>query len=316
MDLILPVLNSITLGSLFTLMALGLTLTFSVTRIVNFAHAELVAIGGYVTAVVTNYIGLSIYESLVAAFVASAILALAMDELAFKPLYKRGSPTLFLLVASIGIDLVVRFSLFLTADATGNIIIQTKVPIQPLMPLGKTYLTTFQVVVIPLTLAVVVVLHALFHYTKVGKALRAMADNEDLARVSGIKIYTLRRLAWMLVGGTAGLAGGLWSIYLVIDPDFGWNSLLRIFAASILGGFTSFWGTVIGGYIIGFAENLGIATLNTWFGVSTAYAPLISFAIIVAVFLIKPSGFAGIDLSSLLAKLRGLHKNLEPEAEG
>jgi branched-subunit amino acid ABC-type transport system permease component len=303
LDLTLPVLNSIALGSLYTLMALGLTITFSVTRIANFAHAEIITLGGYVTALLVNYAGFSIYESLAAASAASALLALAMDEAVFKPLHKRGSRPLFLLVASIGVGLIVRYSIFTFADATGNITIQTLVSVKPLVQVGRGFITTFHAAVVPLTIAVVTILHVFFHYTKTGKALRAIADNEELARISGIRIYSLRRLAWVITGAVAGLAGGLWSVSLVIDPNFGWDSLLRVFAASILGGLTSFWGTVIGGYIVGFAENIGIAALNAWFGVNTAYRPLISFAIIVAVFLVRPRGFAGVSLEPLLSRL-------------
>ncbi len=302
-DLTLPLLNSLALGSLYTLMALGLTITFSVTRIPNFAHAELVTVGGYVTAVLVNFMALPPHIALLAAFTASAILALSMDELVFKPLYKRGSRPLFLLVASIGVGLIVRYILFSLADATGNITIQTNVSVNPIMRFGRAYITTFHAIVIPATIAIVIALHILFHYTLMGKALRAISDNEDLARVSGIRIYRLRRVAWLIAGGVAGLAGGLWSISLIIDPNFGWDTLLRIFASSILGGLTSFWGTIIGGYIVGFAENIGIALLNTWFGINTAYRPLISFAIIVAVFLIRPRGFAGIDVRNIVSRL-------------
>ncbi|MDJ0269740.1 MAG: branched-chain amino acid ABC transporter permease [Aigarchaeota archaeon] len=303
MDLTLPLLNSLALGSLYTLMALGLTITFSVTRIPNFAHAELVTVGGYVTAVLVNFMAFPPYLALLSAFIASAILALGMDELVFKPLYKRGSRPLFLLVASIGVGLIVRYTLFSLADATGNITIQTNVSVNPIMRFGRAYITMFHAIVIPVTIAIVIILHILFHYTLMGKALRAISDNEDLARVSGIRIYRLRRVAWLIAGGAAGLAGGLWSISLIIDPNFGWDTLLRIFASSILGGLTSFWGTIIGGYIVGFAENMGIATLNTWFGINTAYRPLISFTIIVAVFLIRPRGFAGIDVRSIMSRL-------------
>lgn len=297
-------LNSIVLGSLYALMALGLTITFSVTRIANFAHAELITVGGYTTAVAVNFLGFSAFEALALSFVVSALLGLAMDELAFKPLYRRGTSTLFLLVASIGVGLVVRYVLFSFADLTGNITIQTKASAEQLFRVGRATVTTFHLTVIPTTLTVVVILHALFHYTLLGKALRAIADNEDLARASGIKIFTLRRLAWLITGGVSGLAGGLWAVNLLIDPNLGWDLLLRVFAASILGGLVSFWGTIIGGYIIGLAENLGITLMNTWFGINIAYRPLISFMIIIIVFLLKPTGFAGINLRNFLAKLR------------
>ncbi|HID04189.1 MAG TPA: branched-chain amino acid ABC transporter permease, partial [Aigarchaeota archaeon] len=242
---------------------------------------------------------------LLAAMLSAGLVALLSDELVFKPLHKRGARPLFLLVASIGVGLVIRYILFSFADLTGNITIQTNVSVYPIARFGRAYITNLHLIIIPATIAIVILLHVIFHYTLMGKALRALADNEDLARVSGIRIYKLRRVAWILAGGLAGLAGGLWSINLLIDPNLGWDSLLRVFAASILGGLTSFWGTIIGGYIIGFAENVGIAFLNSLFGINTAYRPLISFSIIVIVFLLRPQGFAGLDIRAILPKVRG-----------
>lgn len=298
MDISMPLVNSLTLGSLYTLMALGLTMSFSVTKIANFAHAELVTLGGYTTALLVNWMGFGLLESLAAAFLASAILAVSIDEGIFKPLIRRGTRRLFLLVASIGVGLLVRYVLFTYADMNAIITVQAKASVQLIGRFGRAGITTIHLWVFPITIASVLLLHLMFHYTKIGKALRAMADNEDLARVSGVKVYTLRRLMWFIAGGITGVAGGLWSAYSVITPEIGWYALLRIFASSILGGLVSFWGTVAGGLIVGFAENFGITFMNTYFNVSTAYRPLISFLILVMVLLIKPTGFAGLDLIS------------------
>ncbi len=303
-------MNSLTFGSLYTLMALGLTMSFSVTKIANFAHAELVTIGGYVTALLINWMGFGLSTSLIGAFVASAVVALAMDEGVFKPMIKRGSRPLFLLVASIGVGLLIRYLIYIYADINAIITIQGKASIELIGRFGRAGITTIHLWIFPITIASVLILHFLFHYTKPGKALRAMADNEDLARVSGVKIYTLRRLMWLLAGGITGLAGGLWSVYQVMTPETGWQALLTIFAASILGGLVSFWGTIAGGLIVGFAENFGIMLMNTYFGINTAYRPLISFAIIVVVFMIRPRGLAGIDVVEWTKEiLRGISKS-------
>ena len=105
MDLSVPLMNSLTLGCMYTMMALGLTMSYSVTKISNFAHAELVTLGGYITALGVNFWDLGLPASLALAFGSSALLAISMDELVYKPLIKRGSRPLFLLVASIGIGL-------------------------------------------------------------------------------------------------------------------------------------------------------------------------------------------------------------------
>ncbi|RLE70639.1 MAG: hypothetical protein DRJ43_01575 [Thermoprotei archaeon] len=296
MDLSVPLMNSLTLGCMYTMMALGLTMSYSVTKISNFAHAELVTLGGYITALGVNYWGLGLPTSLALSFVGSGLLAILMDELVYKPLIKRGSRPLFLLVASIGVGLVVRYLIFIYADLNGIITIQALTKVEVLGKIGRAALTTVHLWVFPISIVSVILLHLMFHHTKPGKALRAMADNEDLARVSGIRIYRLRRFMWIIAGGITGIAGGLWAVYSIVTPETGWMALLRIFAASILGGLTSFWGTIAGGIIIGLAENVGISVMNEYFNVSTAYRPLISFVIIVMVFLFRPSGLAGVDV--------------------
>jgi len=304
MDLSVPLMNSLTLGCMYTLMALGLTMSYSVTKISNFSHGEFVTLGGYITALSVNR-GISLPVSLILAFIASALLAVAVDELVYKPLIKKGSRPLFLLVASIGAGLVVRYLMFIYADLRGVITIQARTSVDVITRIGRAALTTIHLWVFPITVVSVVLLHLMFHYTKPGKALRAMADNEDLARVSGIRVYVLRRLMWVIAGGITGIAGGLWAVYSIVTPQTGWEALLRVFAASIIGGFISFWGTIVGGITIGLAENVGISIMNEYFKVSTAYRPLISFVVIVLVFLFRPSGVAGIDVIGWIKEKMG-----------
>ncbi|HYS71252.1 MAG TPA: branched-chain amino acid ABC transporter permease, partial [Thermoplasmata archaeon] len=140
--------------------------------------------------------------------------------------------------------------------------------------------------------------------TRIGKGMRAMASNFDLARASGIRTDRVRRMTWILAGGFAGIAGAFWSVYAPTDPEVGWRALLWIFAASILGGFVSIAGTIAGGYIVGASENFGITILHSGYGVDTAYKPLIALVIIVTVFLIRPTGFAGLTWRDTMDGLR------------
>jgi branched-subunit amino acid ABC-type transport system permease component len=116
-----------------------------------------------------------------------------------------------------------------------------------------------------------------------------MSDNAELARVSGINVTTLRRNVWIIVGVIAGLAGAFWAMYSFITPEIGFDLLVDSFAAAIVGGLT-YDGTVIAGYIIGLAENVGAYVLNQTFGVPTQYKILITFSILIAVLIAKPSG--------------------------
>ncbi len=294
------------MGSLYALMALGLTMTYKVTRIPNFAHAEMLTVGAYIATVAINFFGAGPLEALVLAFGLTAGLAVAIDELVFKPLFNRGATPLHLLVASIGVGLVVRYVLSIFADIYNILSVKADVVVEPVAYIGYGALTTLHLMVLPTAVSVVIILHMMLTGTKLGKAMRATASNFDLARASGIRTALIRRITWVIAGGLAGIAGTFWAIYSPISPEVGWRTLLWIFAASILGGFVSFYGTIAGAYIVGFAENMGISAMNRWFGVDVAYKPLIALAIIVAVFLLRPTGFAGMTLGDITRPIRRL----------
>lgn len=301
-----PLLMSLLLGSLYSMMALGLTMTYAVTRIANFAHAEMVTVGAYAAVVVANTFGAGPIEMLVVAFISTAVLAVAIDEIVFKPLFNRGATSLHQLAASIGVGLAVRYILSIFADIHNMLNVKARIMVQPVAVIGYGMLTTLHLWVLPTAAITVAVLHFMLTATKLGKAMRATASNFDLARVSGIKTDLIRRFTWVIAGGLAGVSGAFWCIYSPVNPETGWRALLWIFSSSILGGFVSFYGTIMGGYIVGFAENVGIAVMSRWFGVSVAYKPLIALAIIIAVFLLRPTGLAGITLPSIRIVIRQL----------
>jgi branched-subunit amino acid ABC-type transport system permease component len=314
-------LQSILLGSLYALMALGLTLTYAITKVPNFAHAEYITVGGYVVALVTlafgSIIGLgglgaaaAIGGAFLLAFLASAALGVLSDELVYRPLFRRGVTPLHLLVASIGVGLVIRYSLSLAVAPGDLLILSARVVKIRLFDIGGAPFTNLHAGVLPTTLAIVIGLHLLLTRTRIGKGMRAMASNFDLARVAGIRTTQVRRVTWLLSGGLAGLGGAFWVVNVTVHPEVGWGILLFLFAASILGGFTSFSGTIAGGFIVGFAENLGIRLLYDAFGVSFSYSPLIALAIIVAVFLLRPQGITGLTTAGLMVSFRRLLRSV------
>ncbi len=312
-----PALDTILLGSLYTMMALGLTLTYKVTKIPNFAHAEYVTIGAYATVVMVNrfgFVGVAGVLAVVVSFLAAAGVALAVDELVFKPLFRRGASPLHMLVASIGAGLVLRYIVFIGADLGNLLSEKANLSAQTVWVIGNGSVSTLHLTIVPTVAGIVIVLHVLFVGTRVGKGMRAMASNFDLARVSGINTTFIRRLTWILAGGLAGVAGAFWAIHNPVTPELGWRALLWIFAASILAGLTSFYGTIAGGYIVAAAENFGISLLNRAYGVDVGYKPMIALAIIVAVFLIRPTGFAGLTVRDVVEGFRSLPSRVRERA--
>ena len=121
--------------------------------------------------------------------------------------------------------------------------------------------------------------------------MRALADNFALARVIGIPVERVHDLTWLLVGGLAGVACALWGIYTWVNPTVCWLAILSVFAATVLGGMTSFPGTILGAYLVAFSENTVMQFLNSWFGLDFSFKPAIPFIIIILVLLVRPQGF-------------------------
>jgi branched-chain amino acid transport system permease protein len=146
----------------------------------------------------------------------------------------------------------------------------------------------------------VTILHLSLHKTKIGVAMRASSENPTLAYARGVNVMFVQSIVWLIGGALAGIAGGFWSVYSQATPEMGVLVLLRAFAASCIGGFTSYYGTIAGGYIIGSAECILTEALYFYFKVDVAYKPIISYIILVVVLLIRPTGLMGISVSKRL----------------
>src|SRR5437773_1654246 len=250
--------QSVLIGSLYALMALGLTLTYAVAKIPNFAHAEYVTVGAYTAAFVTiAFVGAitlggsgaaaAIVAAFALAFVVAAAIALLSDELVFRPLFRRAATSLHLLVASIGVGLIIRYALSLLVAPYDFLVVTPRIgkdlirlPGGEALAVAGAPVTNLLAGAIPTTFGIVAALHLLLTRTRIGKGMRAMASNFDLARVAGIKTTNVRRFTWLLAGALAGVGGAFWVIDVPGTPEMGWGILLWMFAASILGGFTSF----------------------------------------------------------------------------
>ncbi|MEM3427510.1 MAG: branched-chain amino acid ABC transporter permease [Nitrososphaerales archaeon] len=291
-------LRSILIGSIYTLMALGLTLTLGVVRLPNFAHAELITIGAYV-AVLSSLISSDISFALILAFVITALVAFSCHRVVYRPLSNRGATMYTLVLASFALGLVLRYIILLWASPTGYLQVRPLIPQQVVGLIGTTVILNVFLWSLPTAFILVLLLHLLLSRTKIGKMMRSVANNITLAQITGINVGKIQDISWLLAGGLAGVAGALWAILYYASPYVGWFALLSVFAAVVLGGLTSFSGTIAGGFIVGLSENLVMDVLNRSFGVEFTYKPVIPFAIIILVLLVRPKGLVG-----LLSKTR------------
>ncbi len=298
--------DGLVIGSVIALGAIGVTLTYSLLRFANFAHGELLTWGAYIAltflgffmamagAKVVQPIGpFSFGWPLVAAAVVSAIVtagvALLVDWLVFERLRRRGA-AIVLVMASFGVALAMRNLLMFTYGAIPEYYsreIQIALRLVPRDVLGGLRITPDQLLVLGLAAAVVVALHLFLTRTATGKAMRATAENPDLARIAGIDTRRIVRLTWVIGGGLAALAGVMAGLTVQVRPLIGLDLLLPMFAAAILGGIGSVYGAVLGGLIVGLAESLSVPLVGAEYRAASA------FAVLILILLLRPTGLFG-----------------------
>jgi branched-chain amino acid transport system permease protein len=213
-------------------------------------------------------------------------LALGIDRYVFKPIRDRSGITL--LITSIGVAFALRYLILFVFDGSKRGVTTTQpdytIPIGSGVPVG-----THDVALFVIASGLMLGVHLLMQGTKLGKAMRAMADNEDLARVTGIPTEQVVRYTWIIGGGLTGVAGYMFVLWKGTLGFFdGWLLLLLIFAAVILGGIGSIYGAIAGGLVIGMTANIAIIWIPSAFGRAAA------FSVMIVILLVKPQGlFAG-----------------------
>jgi neutral amino acid transport system permease protein len=283
--------RSIQVGTLYALMALGLTLTFAVMRFPNFAYAEYITFGAYAALITSLWIS-NVPVILIASFAVASLVAWLAHRAVFRPLARLKLSMYTLILASFAVGLILRYLIFLFVDTSGLFDKRIQVSLQVLLRTPNLILTNIFFWSVPTALALVFVLSLLLNRTDLGRQMRALADNETLARVMGIRVARVHDLTWLIVGGLAGVGGAFWGMYTSLNPLMGWITILSVFAASILGGMTSFSGTILGAYVVAFSENLLMQWLNFQFGLDFTFKAAVPFIIIILVLLIRPQGLS------------------------
>ncbi len=290
-------IRSLLVGSLYALMAIGLTLTLAVVRLPNFAHSELITIGAYTALVVSTWLSPNLPLVLCLAFIVSAAVAVLSHRVVYRPLGRLNPSIYTMILASFALGLVLRYILFLFADQFGLFDRRIRFSMQVLYQSRYVILTNVFAWVVPTSIALVIALSLLLNRTGLGRKMRALADNLTLAKVMGVPVEQIYDVTWILAGGLAGVAGALWGIYTWVNPLVGWLAILSVFAATILGGMTSFSGTILGAYVVAFSENTVMQFLNHWLGLDFSFKPAIPFLIIILVLLLRPQGLTGLGES-------------------
>ena len=307
--------NGLVFSSIIVLGSIGLSLVYSIADFANFAHGDTMTIGAYTSLVTFGAIGglggavlglpYGFLVALVAGIAVAALVAVGTEKLIYEPL---DIDSIGLLITSIGIAFIYRAVIQIRfGSESTDFDIQALRPIDALLPYGIR-VTLHDVAIVVSAVILVVGLHVLLQYTDLGRKMRAMADNPDLARVSGIRTKRIKLWTWVIGAGLAGAGGVFLGLFNQLAPRMGFNLLLVIFAAVILGGIGSVYGAMAGGFLIGMINQLTpffsdvVEALPIWPGwlarlleslVSIEYANAIAFVIMVAVLLVRPNGIAG-----------------------
>jgi len=296
------VIYGIVLGSIIAIGAIGLTLIFGILKFANFAHGDMMTLGAYVALffVVGPFSWLGIPDStfgplsfgwrmLLAfplAMLATCAFAILLDRLLFRKLRQKGSSAVILAMAALGASFITRMTVLILWGADYRFYRPGVMRPALMLPLGIK-IRPDQILILVVVFSLVALLHLFLTRTKMGKAMRATADNADLARISGIEIEKVVLWTWGIGGSLAAAGGILYGIDVQLHPGMGWHFLLPLFAATILGTIGNFYGALLGGLIIGVVQQVSTAYLLP------TYKPAVAFIIMIVILLIRPQGLFG-----------------------
>ncbi len=281
-------IHGIVIGSIYALGAVGVSLVFGNLRFANFAHGSLMTIGAYFALAIMHNTGLPIMLALPLAMVLTGLLCVGLDKAFIRPF--RASATIIPLIASFGLALMIQSAVQMIWGPGMHAYFPGQIT-RPVEIIEGLRVSPRHMWMVAAALLFMLALHLLLTRTKIGKAMRAMADNAELARLTGIDTERVIVATWLIAGALACAAGVMLGLDTQLRPMMGFELLLPIFAAAIVGGIGQPYGAMAGGLLIGIAQEL---VSYSWLGtgplISPSYKEGVAFAIMVLVLLIRPSG--------------------------
>lgn len=280
------VANSIIAGSIYALVAMSFSLIYGATKFFNLAHGVLAAIGGYTVYYLGRKLGIDLYVSAAMGVVLAAFVGWALERFLFQPLRGRKASSMVLLVASLGaftaLQAVVAI-LFTSQFQT----LSALIPHAGVVRIGEAVMTQVQLVILGLSVVTLVGLMLTLKFTKFGRAVRAVSDDEEVAKIVGINTNKIIGRVFFIGSALVGAAGVLVGFDTGLEPTMGLALLLKGVIAAIVGGVGSIPGAFLGAFLLGFAENFGI-----WH-ISGEWKDTIAFLILILFLLFRPQGILG-----------------------
>ncbi|MEH1782089.1 MAG: branched-chain amino acid ABC transporter permease [Nostoc sp.] len=272
--------NGIAVGSIIALAAVGLTLTYGILRLSNFAHGDFLTLGAYLTWLI-NTIGVNIWLSMILAAAGTVAAMLLSEKLLWSRMRAIRATSTTLIIISIGLALFLRNGIILIWGGKNQ---NYDLPVTPALDILGLKVPQNQLLVLGLAVLAILALHYLLQNTKIGKAMRAVADDLDLARVSGINVDRVIFWTWVIAGTLTSLGGSMYGLITAVRPNMGWFLILPLFASVILGGIGNPYGAIAAALIIGIVQEIS----TPWLG--SQYKQGVALLIMILVLLIRPKG--------------------------
>ena len=276
-------INGIQIGSIYALVALGYSMVYGIVKLINFAHGDIIMMGSYAVWFFIARLNLHPAVSIALSILFCAFLGVAIEKVAYKPL--RNSPRISLLITAIGVSFLLQYGMQLIFTPNPRMF-SNLFPGQ--LPIGNFSISNATLVTIGVSICMMVLLTILVNRTKMGKAMRAVSEDNEAAQLMGINVNNTISFTFAIGSALAAVAAVLYCCsYQQIEPTMGSMLGLKAFVAAVLGGIGSIPGAVLGGLLIGIAESFTKGYL------SSALADAVVFGILILVLLIKPAGILG-----------------------
>ena len=286
MQLLQYIINGISIGAVYAIIALGYTMVYGIAKMLNFAHGDVIMVGAYISFCVTNYLGLPAIVSVLAAMLVCTVLGIIIEALAYKPL--RGTSSLAVLITAIGVSYFLQNAAQLIwKSAPKNF--TSVVTMEPIHLFGDKLIITGEVILtVVVSAAVMIGLTLFIGKTRTGKAMRAVSEDRDAAQLMGINVNRTISTTFAIGSALAAVAGVLLcSTVPTLQPTTGSMPGIRAFTAAVIGGIGSIPGAMLGGILLGVIETFSKVYI------STDFSDAIVFAVLIVILLVKPAGLLG-----------------------
>ncbi|MBA3325570.1 MAG: branched-chain amino acid ABC transporter permease [Rhodobacteraceae bacterium] len=280
--------NGLVLGSLYALIAVGFTMIYGIVRLINFAHGDVLMVGAFGAFGLLSVLDLPLWAALVAVLALGAVLAMAIDLIAFRP--QRGAPQVNGFITSLGVSILIQNLAILTLSGQPR---PFNLPdwLRGTLGLPGLRISLLDATIVVSTLVILAALTLFVQRSRLGMAMRATAENPLAASLMGIRINRAIATAFAVGGALAAVAGVFWAGRSgQIEPLMGFLPGLKAFVAAVIGGVGSLPGAVLGGFLLGFAEVLFVGLLPPAYG---AYRDAFVFGLLILILLVMPNGLLG-----------------------